>query len=62
MLFLLSACSAGQEEGQNPAWEKIPTAVPAVVQEEEYREIYRRVVTRQEGEGITFSLIYLDAD
>ena len=62
MLFLLSACSAGQEEGQNPAWEKIPTAGPAVVQEEEYREIYRRVVTRQEGEGITFSLIYLDAD
>lgn len=62
MLFLLSACSAGQEEGQDPAWEKIPTASPAIVQEEEYREIYRRVVTRQEGEGITFSLIFLDAD
>lgn len=62
MLFLLSACSAGQEEGRGLTWEKIPTAGPAVVQEEEYQEIYRQVVTQQEGGGLTFSLIYLDED
>lgn len=69
MVMLLSACGSEEREEMVVVEEVAPSDTSigkneseAEISSDSYREIYEQVISGMEGEGIIFSLIYLDND